>query len=182
MIGGELVRIGDKLINRQKIGHALDRILELRSKGLSQQQVAAQLGVDRTLVSRLETLGEVRKGRSVALIGFPVKNKAELAEVAASEGLEFVLLMTNDERWEFVRNRTGLALLTEFMSIIAEVRRHDAVILIGSDQRNKLGRGLLDSEVFSIDIGSSPITEDKTVDPEQLRSIVRKLRGNDVVS
>lgn len=182
MIGGELVRIGDKLINRQKILHSLDRILELRAKGLSQQQVAAQLGVDRTFVSRLETLGEVRKGRSVALIGFPVANKEELTQIAVAEGLEFVLLMNNDERWAFVRDRSGLALLTEVMAIIAEVRRQDAVILIGSEQRNKLGRALLDSEVFAIDIGPSPITEDKTVDPEQVRAIVRKLRGSDVVS
>ena len=181
MRASELVRIGDKLINRQKIDHSVDRILELRANGLSQQQVAAQLGVDRTFVSRLESLGEVRKGRSIALIGFPVENKEELAGVAIEEGLEFVLLMTNDERWQFVRDRSGLALLTEAMAVIAEVRRQDAVILIGSLQRNKLGRGLLDNEVYSIDIGESPITEDKRVDPQHLREAIRELRGYDRV-
>jgi len=178
----DLVRVGDKLINRQKIDHSVDRILELRANGLSQQQVAAQIGVDRTFVSRLEGLGEVRKGRSIGLIGFPVENKDELAAVAAEEGLEFVLLMTNDERWQFVRDRSGLALLTEAMAIIAEVRRQDAVILVGSQQRNKLGRGLVDNEVYSIDLGESPITEDRRVDPEQLRSVIHDLRGYDRTS
>lgn len=175
----ELVRVGDKLINRQKIDHSIDRILELRANGLSQQQVAAQIGVDRTFVSRLESLGEVRTGRSIALIGFPVENKDELAAVAVDEGLEFVLLMTNDERWQFVRDRTGLGLLNEAMALLAQVRRQDAVILIGSRQRNKLGRGLVDNEVYAIDLGESPITGDKWVDPQYLRSVIHELRGSD---
>jgi len=177
----ELVRVGDKLINRQKIDHSIDRILELRANGLSQQQVAAQIGVDRTFVSRLESLGEVRTGRSIALIGFPLENKDELAAVAVDEGLEFVLLMTNDERWQFVRDRTGLGLLNEAMALLAEVRRQDAVILIGSRQRNKLGRGLVDNEVYAIDLGESPITGDKWVDPQYLRSVIHALRGYDRV-
>lgn len=174
----DLIRIGDKLINRQKIDRSIGRILELRARGLSQQQVAAQLGVDRTFVSRLETLGEVRKGRSIALIGFPVANKQQLADVAAAEGIEFVLLMTNDERWDYVRDRTGLDVLSEVMDMIADVRRHDAVILIGSHERNEATRALIDADVYSIDLGPSPLQEDHRVEVESLRQLIRAIRNN----
>lgn len=172
-----LVRIGDKLINQQKIDHQIGSILEHRARGLSQQQVARQFGIDRTFISRLESLGEVRKGRSVALIGFPVANKDELAAVAADEALEFVWLMTNAERWDYVAQRTGLQLVQEVMALIAEVRRHDALIFIGSDQRTRMARALVDREVVAVEIGQSPITEDRPVDPGHLRALIKQLRG-----
>lgn len=172
----ELIRVGEKLLNRQKIERSIDRILELRAKGLSQQQAAAELGIDRTFISRLETLGEVRKGRSIALIGFPLGNKQELSELAVAEGLEFTLLMNNDERWHFVRDQSGSDLLAQVMQVLAEVRRHDVVILIGSRERNAAAAALVDSEVFAIELGRSPILEDKYVDPERLREVIRMLR------
>jgi transcriptional regulator with XRE-family HTH domain len=172
----ELIRVGEKLLNRQKIDRSIDRILELRARGLSQQQAAAELGIDRTFISRLETLGEVRKGRSIALIGFPLSNKEEIAEVAVAEGLEFVLVMNNDERWHFVRDQSGSDLLAQVMDVIAEVRRHDMVILIGSRERNSAAAALVDGEVYAIELGRSPITEDRHVDPERLREIIRMLR------
>jgi predicted XRE-type DNA-binding protein len=180
--GGEvkasgLVRVGDKLISRQKIDHQIDQILEQRARGLSQQQVAAQFGIDRTFISRLESLGEVRKGRSLALIGFPVANKEQLASVASEEALEFVWLMTNAERWDYVAQRSGLQLVQEVMGLIAEVRRHDALIFVGSDQRSRMVRALVDREVIALEIGKSPITEDQIVDPERLRALIRQLRS-----
>lgn len=172
-----LVRVGDKLISRQKIDHQIDLILEQRARGLSQQQVARQFGIDRTFVSRLESLGEVRKGNSLALIGFPVANKDQLAAVAAEEALEFVWLMTNVERWDYIAQRTGLQLVQEVMGVIAEVRRHDALIFIGSDQRSRMVRALVDREVVALEIGQSPITEDRHVDPGRLRALIKQLRS-----
>ena len=37
-------------------------------------------------------MGEVRKGKKLALVGFPVANKEELARVAAQEGVDFIFL------------------------------------------------------------------------------------------
>ena len=84
-----LTHIGDKIINRQKVHQAVDAILDMRGRGLSQQDVAKEIGVDRTLISRLETLGEVRKGGLIAVIGFPVKNCEELQSMARQEGVTF---------------------------------------------------------------------------------------------
>ena len=62
----EFYRIGDKLISQEKAVRVLERIFTLRASGLSQQEVANRVGCDRTFVSRLETMAEVRKGGSLA--------------------------------------------------------------------------------------------------------------------
>lgn len=175
-VGPEFVRIGEKVINRAKIGEAVDRILDLRAQGFSQQEVADRLNLDRTFISRLETLGEVRKGGRIALIGFPIANKDEIEAVAREEGVDFTLLMTESERRDFVLNRSGLELFNDVMALVAEARSCDAVILLGSDNRVRLTQALLDKEVISFVIGQSPISDDKYIDPAELRKVLRQLR------
>ena len=100
-------RIQDKMISREKLMVTITRILELRARGLSQQEVANRLGVDRTFISRLETLGELRKGKTLALIGFPILNKAEIEELAANEGVDLVFLMSEEERNHWASEKPG---------------------------------------------------------------------------
>lgn len=167
--------IGDKIINRQKLHQAIDEILDLRSRGLSQQDVAKQIGVDRTLISRLETLGEIRKGGSVAIIGFPVKNRDELKSMARQEGVDYCFLLSESERWDYVQSKTGIELLNTIMEIISTLRKYDVVIILGSNMRTKLMATLLDKEVIGVEIGESPIAEDKYVDPESIRKIIKQM-------
>jgi transcriptional regulator len=171
----DLIRIGDKLISRRKINSILERIFALRCQGFSQQEAARQVGVDRSFVSRLETLGEVRRGRLIAVVGFPVANKAELENMLRQEGVEYILLLTDAERWDFVRQKSGLELLNQLMEIVARVRDYDVVIIIGSDYRIKVSEALLGREVVGVEIGSSPIKGDREVNVEELRSLVRQL-------
>lgn len=172
----DLVRVGEKVISRAKLIDAIDRILDLRFRGMSQQEVADKLQVDRTFISRLESLGEVRKGGTVALVGFPVRNKDEVERVAREEGVDFILLMTERERRDFIEKRSGLDLFNDVMDLAARVRQHDVVVLIGSDKRIRILGALLDREVIRVEIGKSPIEEDKYVDPEALRATLRSLR------
>lgn len=170
-----LLRIGDKIVNREKIYKAVDDILEMRSRGLSQQDIANRIGLDRTVISRLETLGEVRKGGRVALIGFPIKNCEELAIMAQQEGVDYCLLLSEKERWEFVQSKTGVELFNKIMEIIGVLRTLDVVIIIGSNMRIKLLETLLDKEVIGVQIGESPIAEDKYVNVENIRTVIRQL-------
>ncbi|PZN12388.1 MAG: transcriptional regulator [Bacillota bacterium] len=174
----ELIRIGDKVVDRTRIYRMVDRILELRASGLSQQEVADKLGIDRTLVSRLESVGEVRRGRRIGLVGFPVKNRQELEELARAEGIDFVWLLTDAERRAWVAEKSGAELLNEIMVLIAQARELDHVIFLGSDMRIRLVEALLGSDrVTGIQIGSSPITEDRYVNPERIRQLVRHLKA-----
>ncbi|WP_374713062.1 transcriptional regulator [Symbiobacterium terraclitae] len=173
----QLVRIGDKVINPERIYRMVDRMLELRAQGHSQQEVAEILYVDRTLISRLESVGEMRKGKKIALVGFPVKNGPELARMATAEGVDFVLLMSDKERLDFARSQNGIEMLNQVMRLIARARACDAVIFIGSDERLKMVEALVGPHVIGIEIGRSPMSEDVYVDPDEVRSLIRSLQG-----
>ncbi|PKM42555.1 MAG: transcriptional regulator [Firmicutes bacterium HGW-Firmicutes-8] len=172
----DLVRIGGKIISRRKISRMVDQILEMRSTGVAQQEIANRLGVDRTFVSRLETLGEVRKGNRIAVVGFPIKNKDEILDLLQREGIEFTLIMTENERWDFVKKAEGIDLLNRIMSLIAEARSFDVVFVIGSNQRIKIIEAILDKEVVGLEIGESPIEEDKYVEPAKVLEILHAIK------
>lgn len=174
----DFIRIGEKLIRRDKIISAIDHALRLRAAGASQQDAAKELGLDRTFISRLETLGEVRKGGTIALVGFPILNKDEILTMAREEGVDFALIMTEQERLDFVRLKSGLDLLNELMALITKVREFDTVILMCSNNRVLLSSALLDKEVIGIEIGESPLLQDQAVDASQLRAIIRHLKGS----
>jgi predicted XRE-type DNA-binding protein len=174
----DFVRIGDKILSRQKLNESIDEILSLRAKGLSQSDVASKLGVDRTFISRLESLGELRKGGSIAVIGFPIQNCDEVRSIAAEEGVDFVFVMNDKERWDFVKEKSGIGLLNQLLTLIAKVKRFDKVVLICSDKRLELMKGLLDkrTEVYEIELGRSPMVGDVRVNVESLRTIIRNMK------
>ncbi len=168
----DFYRIGDKLISMEKLNRLIAQIISLRSQGISQQEVAERCGVDRSFVSRLESLGAVRRGASIAVVGFPLKNKKEIFSLLDELGVDFRLIMTNDERWRFVKEKSGLELFNEIMSLVSKIRTYDVVILIGSRQRINWCAALLDKEVLGIELGESPLKEDKYVEPEHLRELI----------
>jgi transcriptional regulator with XRE-family HTH domain len=175
--GVELTRIGGKVIDRQRIYRVIDRILDLRAAGVSQQEVAEREGTERSFISRLETLGEVHRGARIALVGFPIANKDELLALAQDEGIEYTLVLTDEERWRWVREKSGSQLLNEVTQIIAELRTYDVVLFLGSDMRVRLVEALLDKKVVCMEIGRSPIKGDRYVDLEKLRRLIRELKA-----
>jgi len=173
----EIVRIGDKLVSKAKIYRRVERILDLRTSGMSQQDVAQQEGIDRTFISRLEGLGELRKGGRLALIGFPVENKEEILSIAHREGVEFVLLFNDKERWEIVSDPTGPELFNLIMEWVAQIKEYDAVVFIGSDMRIRLAEAVLGQEVVvGMSLGQSPIRGDRYVDPQVMAEILQGLK------
>ena len=170
-------RVGEKLISREKIMRTVDKVLERRAAGMSQQEIATELQLDRSFISRLETIGELRKGGRIALIGFPVANRDELAAVANDFGVDYVFLLTDEERWRWVKEKSGVEMLNEIMNLVGSVRSFDSIILIGSDMRIKLTEALVDKQVIPIFIGESPIRGDKFVDPEELKALLQGLRS-----
>ena len=168
----DFLRIGDKVINNKKIFRNIKKILKYREKGYSQSKVAEEIKVDRSFISRLESLGEIRKGDEIALVGFPVANKNELLNIARKYGLEYVLLMTEEERWNFIKNKDGLELFNQLMEIIVKLKEFDLVIFLGSDMRLDLVDKLLDGKIIGIELGESPINEDKFVDPGKIKNVL----------
>ncbi|MBZ4666534.1 helix-turn-helix transcriptional regulator [Mahella sp.] len=171
-----LIHIGEKVINLEKIYNKIDKILEARSSGLSQQEVADKLNVDRTFISRLEGIGEVHKGKDIAVAGFPIKNKDEVISVLEKHGIDFYVIMTEQERREFAASKNGAELINELMAMLAKGRSYDVVIVIASDMRSKMLAALLDKEIITINIGHSPLTQDVYVDPALLDSVIESVK------
>ena len=116
-----IFRVGEKLISLDKAVRLIERTLELREQGVSQQEVARKLQLDRSFVSRLESVGEIRRGNRVAVIGFPLLNTAELIAICRAYGLDFYLLLNNQERWDLVRDKQALDFFNSMLELVARL-------------------------------------------------------------
>ncbi|PSR28056.1 MAG: transcriptional regulator [Sulfobacillus thermosulfidooxidans] len=169
----DLIRVGDKVISLSRIANVTEQILLARSQGMSQQDVAKKFGVDRSFVSRLETLGELRKGRSIAVIGFPIANPEEVRTLCRELGVELCWVMTNQERWEYAQSRNGIELVNEIMDLANKFRQFDVVILLASNARVRLMAALLDSRtVIPLVLGETPLSTDVVVDIAALKRTI----------
>jgi len=173
----QFIHIGEKVISREKLNKEINKILELRIAGVTQEGVARKLGIERTFISRLESLGEIRRGKKIALIGFPIKNKEELMLTAEELGIEYILLFTQEERFEFVEKRTKNGLFNEVMKIIVDLSDFDLIIFLGSDMRVPVMEKIFSIQVVGIVIGHSPIMESKYVNPDKIIEIVKQVKN-----
>jgi hypothetical protein len=173
----ELIRVGEKVIDKDKINRMVARVLEARAEGQSQAEAASSLGLDRSFISRLEAIGEVRKGLKIALIGFPISNCDEIEQVAKGEGLDYVWLMDDKQRWAYVRGKSGIMLLNDLMKVIGTLKDFDALIMIGSDMRVKIAEALMGNKVYGIELGKSPIKKDVRLEPEKLKGIISGIKS-----
>jgi transcriptional regulator with XRE-family HTH domain len=171
----KMLRIGGKIISLRKIQGGIEQILRLRTEGYSQQEVADYLQIDRPFISRLERMGEVRKGKKIAVVGFPLLNKEEIKNVAAAKGVDYVWVMNEAERWKLVQEKSALEFFNFMMDSIRGLQVYDIVVLIGSQKWAKLAEALLDSQVVFLNLGDSPISEDCFFDPDQFGQVLDKI-------
>ncbi|NMD42243.1 MAG: helix-turn-helix transcriptional regulator [Firmicutes bacterium] len=171
----EILRIGEKLVSVDRVKRLLDRILQLRAEGLSQQEVARRLSIDRSFISRLEALGEVRRGKRVAVIGFPIANKDDLEKICRQLGLEFTLLMTNQERWEMVGGKQALDFFNEVLALITLLRDYEVLVMATSEKWYRLAEALLDCQIFHLGLGPTPVQRDCQVDPVRFQSLLEQV-------
>lgn len=170
------VRIGEKLVSRERLVSLISEILEKRAKGATQAEVASILRVERAFVSHLEGLGEVRRGCRVALVGFPVGNKEEVGEVATAHGVDFVYLLSEHDRIMLASQMSGADIFNEVLETLASLKDYDVVVLLASDNRIATLQKILDHEVVvSVSLGASPLTEDQEVDIKDLNALFANL-------
>lgn len=168
-------RVGDKLISLSKATRLIEKALTMREQGSSQQETADKLRLDRSFISRLEAIGEVRKGSKVAVVGFPLENSKELAAICGEEGLDLHLLLNNKERWQMVKDKEALAFFNQVLDLITRLRDYDTLILITSDKWFVLAEALLDLQIIYLKLGQTPIESDCHLDPALLKSTIRQV-------
>ncbi|MDP2210626.1 MAG: hypothetical protein Q8J63_02670 [Candidatus Aquicultor sp.] len=170
-----LLRIGDKIVDRDRLSNIIGEILSRRAVGATQQEVALSLGVERAFVSHLEGLGEVRRGNRIAVIGFPIANKEELESVAGKFAVDLVHFLSEKERKDYVLRRSGAEMFNELLELLAGLKDFDVVVFLASDKRIAMVEKILDREVIGIPLGNSPIKRDKKVKPELLYDVLESV-------
>jgi len=171
----KVYRIGEKLVSLEKAFRHVERALELREQGVSQQEVSRRLSIDRSLISRIESIGEIRKGTRVAVIGFPLSNKEEIATICSEQGLDFYLLLNNNERWEMVSDKQALDFFNEIFDLVARLKQFDTLIMVTSEKWYHLAEALFNIQVVHLTLGQTPIEEDRRVDPVQFRKMLEQV-------
>jgi hypothetical protein len=164
-------RIGDKVVSREKLLEQITGILRDREGGATQAEAARSHGVERSFVSWLETLGEVRRGRRVGLVAFPVANREEVEALAAEHGVEFTLVMSQAER-EAMSSGRGDDIFNQVLDTLATLKDFDVLVLLASDWRIGTIEKILGREVVAVNLGHSPLKKDVTVDLEELEDIL----------
>ena len=164
-------RIGEKVVSRDKLVDAVEGILESREAGATQEEAARAAGVTRSVVSFLETLGEVRRGPRVALVGFPVANVDEIRAVAERHAVDLVLVVSQAER-ESIESGSSANVFNRLLETLATLRDYDTVILMASDWRIATIERILGSEVVGMPLGPSPLREDRAVDIDELERLL----------
>ena len=167
----EMIRIGGKVISRDKLYNAIDQLLIDRSRGATQADAARVAGVSRSFVSNLETLGEVRHGARIAIIAFPVSNGEEIRALAEEFSLDFVLIFSQNERTQAETGDAGI-IMNQLLDTLVELNDYSAVIVLASDWRVQTMKRLLDSDVIGIELGKSPLQSDVAVDIDHLRDVL----------
>jgi len=167
----KLYRIGNKVVSLEKLTAAIAAILEDRESGSTQLEAAVTHGVQRSFVSFLESLGEVRRGPRVALVGFPVANCDEVRAAAERHALDLVLVMSQDQR-ESIESGPAYDIFNQLLETLAALRDFDVVILLASDWRIKTVEHILGTEVVGLPLGTSPLRHDVTVDISQLDEVL----------
>ena len=166
-----LFRIGDKVVSEDKLHDAISAILEEREGGATQEDVARTHQVQRSFVSFLETLGEVRRGDRVALVGFPVANSAAVKALASTYAVDFALVLSQEER-EAVESGDATNVFNTLLETIAVLRDYDTVVLLASDLRIKTMEKILGAEVVGIPLGPSPLRHAVQVDLVELDAVL----------
>ncbi|HEX9094441.1 MAG TPA: transcriptional regulator [Coriobacteriia bacterium] len=171
-------RIGDKVVSREKLVDQISDILRDREKGATQADAAKAHGVERTFVSWLETLGEVRRGRRVALIAFPVANGDEVKALADERGVEFTLIMSQAER-EGLEGAPADQVFNRVLETLATLKDFDVLVLLASDWRVGTIEKILGREVVAVTLGPSPLRHDVAVDLDELGDILDGVMSSD---
>ena len=167
----KLYRIGDKVISADKLSDAITAILQDREAGATQEDVAKAHDVQRSFVSFLETLGEVRRGERVALVGFPVANAADVKQLAERHAVDFVLVLSQEER-ESIESGDATRVFNQLLETIAALRDYDTLVLLASDWRIATMERILGTEVVGIPLGTSPLRTAVTVDLAELDAVL----------
>ncbi len=133
------IKIGDKVISLERANVLVSKIFDLRSNGSTQEEVAKLLGVERSFISHLEGLGEIRKSKEIALIGSGVAHPKKVETQARELGVDHVYL-----------NNNGMARIEDALQILAMLKDIDFIVFLGPVAEHRLLQVVLDKKIIGL--------------------------------
>lgn len=89
------------------------------------------------------------------------------------------MLLTEEERWDFIKNKSSLEIFNLLMEILTRLKEFDLLIFLGSDMRLDLVDKLMDGKIVGIELGNSPLKENIYVDPDRIEEIIKNFSIDD---
>jgi hypothetical protein len=164
-------RIGDKVVGRNKLFDRIEAILIDREGGATQHEAALAHDTDRSFISWLETLGEVRRGKRVAFIAFPVANVADVRRVCDEHAIELAIVVSQAEREGIEAGRAD-EVFNLVLDTLADLKDFDTVVIFASTKRTGAIEKILGREVIARTLGPSPLRHDVEVDLGELSDLL----------
>ncbi len=141
--------IGDKVISLERANALVDRIFDLRSTGSTQAEVAKMLGIERSFISHLEGIGEVRKSKEIAFIGSGVVDSERVDGVARDLGFEHVFI-----------NADGMTRIEDALGVLTILKDIDFIIFLGPATEHRLLETVLDKKIIGIAPAKEEVLEE----------------------
>lgn len=171
-----IYRIGGKVVGWEKLTAALDSLLTDRENGATQEEAARAHGVQRSFVSFLETLGEIRRGERIALLAFPVSNVEAVKAVAERYSVDLAIVLSQSQRVG-VEHLSGGETFNMVLDTMAELAGYDTLVVAASDKRVEEVSAIFEADVIGLPLGPSPLREDVEVDVEALGALLGTIVG-----
>jgi hypothetical protein len=85
------------------------------------------------------------------------------------------MLLNDQERWALVQDQQALDFFNKMLEVVTRLREYDTLIMITSEKWYRLAEALLDLQIIYISLGPTPISEDRTIDPQQLKDALEQV-------
>ncbi len=133
------IKIGDKVISVERARELIEKIFDLRSEGSTQEEVAQMLGVERTFISRLEGIGEIRRSKEIALVCSGVSDEQKTRATAEDLGVDF-----------FYLNGKKNTAMKDILWMLDRIKDIDYVVFLGHRDELALLEQVLDKKIAFI--------------------------------
>jgi hypothetical protein len=77
-----------------------------------------------------------------------------------------------------VRDKQALDFFNQMLEVVTRLRGYDTLVLLTSERWYYLAEALLDIQIVFINLGPTPVQEDRRVEPPQFRGALEQVLDN----
>ena len=117
-------------------------------------------------------MGEIRKGKKIAVVGFNIKNKDEIEKVALGSGVELIRLFGEKGKENLIKGKNGEDILDSAFKVFAELANFDLIVFMASKKRVRKAEKIFGKRIYGFVEGRDKNTEEIFIHPEKFKAIL----------